>query len=346
MFWLILMLGCGGSRAPQPEEPVSWVLGGPREVLRIAPSDKWPSVAIAPSGKVMAARTHDGGVHVFDLDRRKPFFRIPSTRECGPDDCPHNDLVFLDDDRLLVLTYGSNMRPWYSLWQVRTQEQLAFGNVGELTPGPYGGEAWQIALPPAWTTERVPVLLDVLGGRRYVTKPDAEDLPHMQSLSPDNRWIAWSDERGFLHLSTSDAGTEVKVTRVTPSTTMKVTEVQWSPSGESVYGLSDGDVVMVFNADLSRRYGANVAHPPKWLHPADDERLLYWSDKGLFCINTYSGEAAAGWGQAVGPAAMASVGDLAWLNIGGQGVVRVDLSTFCPPSDPKAPAEGEAPTSH
>jgi WD40 repeat protein len=293
----------------------------------------------------MAARTFDGGIHVFDADRRKPFFRIPSTRECGPDDCPRNDLVFLDDDRLLVLTYGRNMRPWYSMWQVRNREQLAYGDVGDLVASSFAGETWQIALPAAWTTERVPVLLDVLGGRRYVTKPNVEELPHMQSLSPDGRWIAWSDERGFLHLSSSDTGAEIKATRVTPSTTMKVTEVQWSPSGASVYGLSDGDVVMVFDADLTRRFGTNVAHLPKWLHPADDERLLYWSDRGLFCLNTYTGDVAEGWGQAVGPAAIATVGDLAWVNIGGQGVVRVDLSAFCPASDPKGPTEGEAPTS-
>jgi len=292
----------------------------------------------------MAARTHDGGVHVFDVERGRPFFRIPATRECGPDDCPHNDLAFLDDDRLLVLSYGRSMRPWYSLWQVQTQEQLAYGDVGALAPKPFHPDVkWQIALPGAWNAERVPILLDVEGGFRYVTKPDAEELPHMQSLSPDNRWIAWSDERGYLHISGSEDGVAVKVKRVTPSTTMKVTEVQWSPSGASVYGLSDGDVVMVFDANLERRFGTNVEHPPRKLHPVDDERLLYWSRAGLFCLNTVNGKTGTGWGKAVGPAAIASHGNQAWVNIGGEGLIRVELDAFCEPT--VTAVEGEAPTS-
>jgi len=346
MLWLAIILGCGGE-PPEPVGPVSWVLGGPDNEMRIEPSDRWPSIAISPSGSLIAARTVNGGVHVIDNVRRKPVLHIPATRDCGADDCPHTQLVWLDDERLAVLVYGKSMRPWYSIWKVRDKEQISFGDVGDLEAGPYDqAQTWQIALPSAWNTERVPILLDLETGRRYAPKVDVEGLaddqmPFMQRISPDNQSIAWSDHQGFLHLSRSHDGKETKVTRVTPSTTMKVTQVHWSPSGDSVMGVADDDAIIVFNTDLARRFGLNVKHPPKLLHPVDDERVLFWTGAGLFCVNSLNAVVGPGWGKALGPADFSTVGDLTLVNIGGQGVIAVDVAAFCPA---KA-AEGEAPTS-
>ena len=351
MLWLAIVAGCGGEPAV-PMGPVTWAVAGPDQVMSVGPSDKWPSIAVSPSGKMLAART-TGGVHVFEADRSKAMLRIPPTRECAGDDCPHNTLAWLDEDRLVVLTYGSNMRPWYSLWNVRNKEQVSFGDVGGLEVGLYDqGQPWHVALAGAWNTERVPILIDVETGRRYAPRVDITGLaddqhPDMQAVSPDGKTLVWADHQGFVNLSDSIDGSLIKTARVTPSTTMKVTQLQWSPSGESIFGLADKDAVMAFEPDLTRRFGLNVKHPPKLVHGVDDERVLFWTDVGLFCLNTLNAEVGDGWGKALGPAAIASSGDRAWVNIGGQGVIMVDLDAFCPTGQPPAMVEpaGVAPTS-
>ncbi len=346
MLWLAIILGCGSEPAP-PVGPVTWFLGGPDKVKQVAASDKWPSIAVSESGALIAARTALGEVHVFEEDGRRPILRVPSTRECTGDDCPHNTLAFLDEERLAVLTYGRNMRPWYSVWHLRDREQISFGDVGDLEAHEFDRTInWQITLPAGWNTERVPILLDLETGRRYFTKPDTEELPFNQALSPDGRTVAWSDDSGYLHLSSSDDWVETKVVRVTPATHMKVSHVQWSPSGESILGVADGDALMVYTTELIRRFGLNVKHPPKVLHAVDEERILFWTQVGLFCVNTLNGEIGDGWGKALGSTAFASVGDRAWVNIGKQGVISVDLDLFCPPLETKAATEGGAPTSH